>query len=295
MYVVTWNVRGMKDIDCMRDVIEIMKRKNVGIAVLIETHFDNHDCPQFCSIASEFGYKCFHTTRLMKRGDHGSGGVSIMVEESLKCRVMRKSELEDSMWICVEFENERVFVGGVYLVPPSSSRARKADELVEEIGRDVARFNLAGQVILVGDWNCKIGTMESIAQERVFLRKSVSESVDRRGKRMIELLNLSDVVVLNGVQEANAQYTCKAARGDGINDYVAISCALVERTSELDYWKEHECEKESDHVAIGCRVRLRKEQIVCEKTRKEKRKEKQFQNCSEYEIMEVLVHDERHM
>ena len=33
----------------------------------------------------------------------------------------------------------------------------------------------------------------------------MSDVVDARGRRMIELLNLSDVVVLNGVQKARAQ------------------------------------------------------------------------------------------
>ena len=126
------------------------------------------------------------------------------------------SELADLIWICVEFENEKIFVGGVYLVPPPSSRILKAKEIVMEIGRDVARFCLVGQVILAGDWNCKVGQLESIARERVFDRTSVSKRVDERGKKMIELMNASDVVVLNGVQETSAQFTCRAARGEGM-------------------------------------------------------------------------------
>jgi exonuclease III len=239
----------MKDVDRMNDAIEMMKKKNICIVVFTETHFDNHDCVEFCSLACKYGYKCFYVTRLMKKGDYGSGGVTIMVDERLKCRQIRMSNLEDLIWICIEFESERLFVGGVYLVPPSSSRFHKADELVREIGADVARFCLEGQVILAGDWNCKIGQLESVAQERVFVRKSVSDVVDARGRRMIELLNLSDVVVLNGVQKTRAQYTCRAARGDGIDDYIAVSSALVERTSEMEYWNENQVE--SDHVAIA--------------------------------------------
>ena len=216
-----------------------MKKKNVCLVVLSETHFDNSDCSEFSRRAEKIGYKCFHITRLMKRGDHGSGGVTIMVDESLKCREVRRSKNEDLLWICIECETEKWFVGGVYLVPPSASRRRKADELVEEVGRDVARFCLEGQVILAGDWNCKIGHLESVGQGDVFERKSVSEKVDSRGKRIIELLNMSDMVVLNGVQGTRAQYTCKGVRGDGIDDYVAVSRALVERTSQLEYG----CEK----------------------------------------------------
>ena len=45
---------------------------------------------------------------------------------------------------------------------------------------------------------------------------------------MIEMMNASDVVVLNGVQETSAQFTCKAPRGEGIDDYLAVSCDLVQ-------------------------------------------------------------------
>ena len=55
---------------------------------------------------------------------------------------------------------------------------------------------------------------------------------------MMSLLNLSEMVVLNGIQAKEAQFTCKAARGEGIDDYVAVSCGLVERMSEIEYWKK---------------------------------------------------------
>src|SRR6185369_17562791 len=98
MYVVTWNVNGMKDVDRMKDAIESMREKDVGIVIFTETHLDNHDCSEFDVIASMFGYKCFHVTRLMRRFDNGSGGV---VDERLKSSFIRMSELEDLIWICV--------------------------------------------------------------------------------------------------------------------------------------------------------------------------------------------------
>ena len=173
-----WNVKGMKDADKMMDVLTWMKNENRNLVIFTETHFDTYDYEQYRVIASKYGFKCFPIMRLMKRGDHGSGGVLIMVEEKMKCRLIRKSRFEDLIWVCIEWESEKLFVGEAYLVPPSSSRARKADELVEEIGRDVARFCLEGETLLAGDWNCKIGQMESVTQDRTYVRKSVSNIVD---------------------------------------------------------------------------------------------------------------------
>ena len=99
---------GMKDVDRMKDAIESMREKDVGIVIFTETHLDNHDCPELDLIASKFGYKCFHVTRLMRRFDNGSGGVTIMVDDRLKSRFIRESKWEDLIWICVEFENEKI-------------------------------------------------------------------------------------------------------------------------------------------------------------------------------------------
>ena len=84
----------------------------------------------------------------------------------MKCRLIRKSRFEDLIWVCIEWESEKLFVGGAYLVPPSSSRARKADELVEEIGRDVARFCLEGNPSCWGlelqDWADGVGIVRML-------------------------------------------------------------------------------------------------------------------------------------
>ena len=106
-----------------------------------------------------------------------------------------------------------------------------------------------------------------MARERTFVRKSVSNIVDVRGRRMMNLLNLSDMVVLNGVKEKEAQFTCKAVRGEGIDDYIAVSCGLVERMSEIEYWKS----EESDHVAIACKM-----QMKCERKMKERKEGKKI-------------------
>ena len=98
-----WNVKGMKDADMMMDVLTWMKNENRNLVIFTETHFDTYDYEQYRVIASKYGFKCFPIMRLMKRGDHGSGGVLIMVEEKMKCRLIRKSRFEDLIWVCIEW------------------------------------------------------------------------------------------------------------------------------------------------------------------------------------------------
>ena len=51
---------------------------------------------------------------------------------------------------------------------------------------------------------------------------------------MMNLLNLSDMVVLNAVKEKEAQFTCKAVRGEGIDDYIAVSGGLWRECQKLN-------------------------------------------------------------
>jgi hypothetical protein len=74
--------------------------------------------------------------------------VEIFVEEGLKSREVRVSELEDFIWVCVEGSEDKLFIGGIYLVPTASTRARKAEELVEELGRDIVRYQKEGSVLV---------------------------------------------------------------------------------------------------------------------------------------------------
>ena len=42
--------------------------------------------------------------------------------------------MEDLIWVRVEVGREKIYVGGAYIVPGSSARARTADEIVRELG-----------------------------------------------------------------------------------------------------------------------------------------------------------------
>jgi hypothetical protein len=211
----------------MRDAVEIMRRKQAHIVIWTETHFEQKHSLAFEEIAEKKEYKTYSITRLMRRFDKGSGGVTVMVDKQLQSREMRRSKLEDLIWVRLEIGQERVFIGGTYLVPEASSRRRKAEQLVEEIGKDVARFAREGEVVVAGDWNCKIGKLASVVRGREFERENISRRTDRRGRRVVELMNANDMVILNGVRGSLAQTTCDGTRGKGVDDYIAVSAGLV--------------------------------------------------------------------
>jgi hypothetical protein len=54
-----------------------------------------------------------------------------------------------------------------------------------------------GTVMVGGDWNCKIGEIQSEAGDRTYERQSVSKKVDTRGKKMMEIMNVLGAKELN--------------------------------------------------------------------------------------------------
>ena len=110
--------------------------------------------------------------------------------------------------------------------------------------------------MIAGDWNCKIGRVSSVAGGKEYVRRNTSKRVDRRGRRVMELMDANDMVILNGVRGSVAQHTCEGARGTGVDDYVAVSAGLLENTSNLEYWEEMKDIIHSDHCGVMCRVRV---------------------------------------
>jgi hypothetical protein len=124
-----------------------MKRKQVHITIWTETHFYQKHSIKFEKIAQRKGYKTYSVVRWMRRFDKGSGGVTIMVDKRFQSKEVRRSKQEDLIWVKIEIGSEQLFIGGTYIVPVESSRWRKAEEIVEEVGRDVAGFVDKGLVI----------------------------------------------------------------------------------------------------------------------------------------------------
>ena len=252
----TCNTKRLIDNDCMKDVVEEMRKKRVHIVIWTETHFEEKHSIEFDKIAQERGYNTYSITRLMRRHDYGSGGVTIMIDKQYNSREVRKSKLEDLIWVRVEVGGERVFVGGAYIVPVTSSRRRKAREIVEEIGIDVARFTMEGQVVVAGDWNCKIGRIASVARGREYDRRNMSSRTDTRGRRIVKLMNESDMVILNGIRGSIARDTFDGPKGRGVIDYIAVSVGVVDKASNIEYWSEMRDLVHTDHCALACTIKM---------------------------------------
>ena len=77
---------------------------------------------------------------------------------------MVKTEFEESLWLRIPGKRgeKYLFLGNVH-VPPKNV-ASKAQGDFGQIGQDVQRFRRKGEVVMVGDFNARVGKASSRSQ-----------------------------------------------------------------------------------------------------------------------------------
>ena len=87
---------------------------------------------------------------------------------------------------------------------------------------------------------------------------------------MIELMNANEMVILNGIRGSIAQNTCDGARGQGVDDYIAVSAGIVEKTSNVEYWSEMKDTVHTNHCGVACTVQVVSQQNMLGERKKRK-------------------------
>ena len=164
----------------------------------------------------------------------------------------------------------------VYLVPNTSAEnAEKNCKLLDELQADMILWY--GKVVVMGDWNSRIGTLPNVVLEGeddevriVEERSSVDKTVSNQGTRVMRVLNAAGVVVTNGMRGNTAQFTSFQAGGSSVIDLICISHQLLQNWVGTDTWKGVETVA-SDH-----------QMVVAKLTRKQERaKVEAVKNCEE--------------
>jgi len=104
----------------------------------------------------------FGRERKSQKGASGSGGVGILCRKSVgQCSMVKCSINFEILWVKIVRGGDVYFVGAVY-IPPSRSKREDAKDVILELETDLISFRKSGKVILMGDFNCRIGDTHSV-------------------------------------------------------------------------------------------------------------------------------------
>lgn len=197
------------------------------------------------------GYQYFRNDRLKnKKARRGSGGVVVFFKNTLRAGIERiKSHCFDNIWIKLDksFFNLEcdLYKCCTYLPPFISSYIQKCSNIAKEIDifdnfeREIQKYDNLGNVMIIGDLNSRIGTLyecltndnfnDHHSDEFITIRdrRSQDKNTNNYGKLLLNLLNKSHMLVLNGrhVGDLNGKFTCTKYNGRSSIDM----CIVQER------------------------------------------------------------------
>ena len=166
----------------------------------------------------------------MRRGQkiksRGEGGVGFLVKEHMcdVIEVISDTKFNESMWIRVPGERGRkdLFVGNVYIPPESKNMVKDIKIGFEEVAADVQNFKRKGEVVLVGDFNSRIGRTTN---PHGAIGQYGEEATNKNGEEMLRFLDSSEMKVLNGrVRKTEPEWTrqCFKKGERSILDYIVV-------------------------------------------------------------------------
>ena len=266
-----WNINHSRD-------------KNEGAKVDIpevSKLFNNHDIfalQETKGVINFKNYRCFNSNR---KGSN-SGGVCIGVHKSLQNGVVsvHVETTEDIVAVKLKsnfFDLDRdTYLINTYDSPANGSFKKRKQALeqddhvttLEHLQEFLATIPISNDVILLGDFNARTGTLDDVmsADSQLgelelhdFLEKEINKRNNRdktlnsNGRPFIELLQTSGLVILNGrtLGDIFGEPTCIQRHGVSTVDYICVTPSLCDRVRKF---KVDNISQYSDHRALSLSI-----------------------------------------
>ena len=163
-----------------------------------------------------------------KPKSRGAGGVGFLVKDYL-CdivEVIDDTKFDESIWIRVPGERGKrdMFVGNIYMPPESKSRVSDIQRRFGEIAEDVQKYKKQGEVMLVGDFNARVG---KASRPDDIIGQYGEGKKNTNGVEMCKFLESNELKTLNDRSpRPEAQWTwtriCNDKRERSVLDYIVV-------------------------------------------------------------------------
>ena len=207
------------------------------------------------------------------RGPKLSGGIGVFVREEISHLVrVVENKNPDSIWVRIKNGHEGkndLFLGTYYVSPDNKNH--KNTEFFHSINEEIVNFSKRGPVMIQGDLNGRTGEgcdfvesdkfdselgIDDLNREGQGLRNSEDKTKNQRGKEILDLCKLNDLLILNGRTAGDifGNFTCHNWNGSSVVDYCIISCEYIDNVTSFtvgEYipWL-------SDHCAVDATIRV---------------------------------------
>jgi Reverse transcriptase (RNA-dependent DNA polymerase) len=156
-----------------------------------------------CSMPEVAGYKFVGCAR--KDGQGGGVGAYISKSRLPMITVHRATHLPESIWLKIRSNkstSSHVFVGIVYLPPSQLQTSNTTAQIFQQLQEDVNVYRTKGEVILMGDFNCRVGSADRPDDHVGMWGEKIQ--IDHKGQALRAFLTNNNMYALNNrIKPAN--------------------------------------------------------------------------------------------
>ena len=255
--IAAWNIHGLDQ--KVNDNDFVHKLNEFDICVLSETWSNSNIC-----IANKYVYSKKATKNVEKSSGRRSGGIAIVINNSIRKGVKILKETDYGIWFKLEksyFDMEKnVCICAVYLPPVNSNYALKLP--YEEIEKDVLHYCNNCEILIIGDTNSRTGEQLDFFekdQNDFLINDMDSYDIPKRfnsdyscnilGKQLMSFCKICQLFILNGrtVGDVPGKFTCVQNNGCSVVDYAIASLGLQK---SIVYFNVTPFDHLSDHALI---------------------------------------------
>ena len=206
-----------------------------------------------------------------KRAKRGSGGIIIYYRESMEKGVkLIKKSVDGVVWVKLDkaffgFERD-IYMCCVYIPPEGSPmHGLLCEDIFESIYSDIIHFKDYGNVMLLGDWNCRTANKSDMVSldcalpvedtddyenDTYIPRYSQDTRCNTWGNCLLDLCKTSGIRIVNGRSGKDmgvGKFTCVTDKGESVVDYLIVEDDMFDVIKSFEVYDLTEF---SDHVPV---------------------------------------------
>ncbi len=215
------------------------------------------------------GFTTYRSDRKHNKRACGSGGVVTLVRSKLTKGTSKiLSKCNDFIWIKLDKHmlnaNNDIFICNCYIPPQNcvGTKIKNKDTAFDILQNEIQYYGAMGDLILAGDMNSRTGEIQENIQNitetsnekqieidtehRIRSRNNEDKKVNQFGKTLLNIIEDSDMVILNGrtLGDWRGQNTCHKYNGSSTVDYIIVSTSLLTniitfRVLEQQWYTDH--------------------------------------------------------
>ena len=250
MKIGTWNVRTLNNEGNLEQLIKTMRSFDIKILGVAETHWNITTDEAF----EQDGYVILHSGR---KDEIKRQGVAIIIEKELsKCMTTFSSISERVMSVTLQMVSGITTVIQVY-APDSTYDDDEVESFYNTLQQTIDSIPRKSTVLLMGDFNAKVGTNYTESMPDVVGKYSLGET-NERGLRLLQFCSLNKYVLTNTVynHKPNRRFTWISPDGKTKNQIDFIITSQDDKKIFKNSRSYQSADIGSDHSLVMANIQL---------------------------------------